>query len=129
MRTKTDLLTSASRPNFDAIRLHIEYVSPAEISVGRRSLHKHSRALIKKLAAAIDRTGPIIPLIVDEQLGLVLGHDRLAAMLALGLEQVPVIRVAHLTEAQLQLFRVGRGGSGADVHRAAAERAGGRAHR
>jgi DNA modification methylase len=106
MRTKTDLLTSASRPNFDAIRLHIEYVSPADISIGRRSLHKHSPALIKKLAAGIDRTGPIIPLIVDEQLGLVLGHDRLAAMLALGMEHVPVIPVAHLTEAQLQLFRI-----------------------
>jgi DNA modification methylase len=106
MRTKSDLLTSASRPNFDVIRLHIEYVNPADISVERRSLHKHSRALIKKLAAGIDRTGPLMPLIVDEHLGLVLGHDRLAAMLALGLEQVPVIRVAHLTEAQLQLFRI-----------------------
>jgi ParB-like chromosome segregation protein Spo0J len=106
MRTRSDLLTSASRPNFDAIRLHIEYVSPGDITVERRGLHKHSRALIKKLAAGIDRTGPIIPLIVDEQLGLVVGHDRLKAMLALGLEQVPIIRVAHLTEAQLQLFRI-----------------------
>lgn len=106
MRTRSDLLTSASRPNFDAIRLKIEYVNPADISVKRRSLHKDSRALIKKLAAGIDRSGPLLPLIVDEELSLVLSHNRLAAMLALGLEQIPVIRVGHLSEAQLQLFRI-----------------------
>lgn len=106
MRSRSDLLTSTSRPNFDAIRLKIEYVSPAQVTAERRSHHKHSKALIKKLAAGIDRSGPILPLIVDEALGLVLGHERLEAMLLLGLEEVPVIRVGHLTEEQLQLFRL-----------------------
>ena len=106
MRSKSDLLKSASRPNFDAIRLYIEYINPAEITVPRRRHHNHSKALIKKLAAGIDRTGPVIALTVDEDLGLVLGHDRLEAMLLLGLDLVPVVRVAHLTEEQLQLFRL-----------------------
>lgn len=104
MRSKSDLLTSASRPNFDAIRLHIEYADPAKITISRRRHHKHNKSLIKKLAAGIDRTGPVLPVIVDEMFGLVLGHDRLEAMLALGLSLVPVIRVAHLTEEQIQLF-------------------------
>lgn len=106
MRSRSDLLTPASRPNFDAIRLKIEYVSPADVTAERRSHHKHSKALVKKLAAGIDRSGSILPLIVDEGLGLVLGHERLEAMRLLSLDEVPVIRVAHLTEEQLQLFRL-----------------------
>lgn len=106
MRTKHNLLTSSSRPNFDAIRLHIEYVAPDDISLPRRSITKLNNALIKKRAAGIDRNGVILPLVVDECLGLVLGEGTLAAVKQLGLSSVPVIRVSHLSDEQLQLFRI-----------------------
>ena len=106
MGSKSRLLTSASRPNFDAIRLHIEYVSPYDVQVPRRALKKHGQAHIKKLAAGMDRSGNNVPLLVDEHLGLVSGYARLEAAKLLGLAQVPVIRIAHLSEEQLQLFRI-----------------------
>lgn len=106
MRSKKDLFASASRPNFDAIRLHIEYVDPNDIAVQRRRLTKRSRAQIKKLAAAIDRWGMNEPILVDEHLALMSEDHRLEAALLLGLQQVPIIRIEHLTEEQVQLFRI-----------------------
>lgn len=106
MRNRYELLNSASRPNFDGIRLYVEYVAPDAIAVSRRQLKVHKKADIKRLAAGIDRFGNNIPLIVDENLGLVCGYGRLAAAKLLGLSEVPVIRVRHLTEEQLQLFRI-----------------------
>jgi DNA modification methylase len=106
MRTRSELLTSASRTNFDAIRLRIEYIDPLTIVVARRQLTKRQKALVKKLAAAIDRWGLILPLITDGKLGLVYGHDLLEAALLLGLTEVPVVQAAHLTEEQLELWRI-----------------------
>ncbi len=106
MRTKASLLTAASRPNLDGIRLHIEYVPIDDVAVSRRSLQSHSKASIKRLAAGIDRFGFNVPLLVDEDLSLISGYARLAAARVLGLLEVPVIRIAHLTEEQLQLFRI-----------------------
>lgn len=106
MRSKSDLLTSASRTNFDAIRLRIEYVDPLTIVVARRQLTKRQKALVKKLAAAIDRWGFILPLITDGKLGLVYGHELLEAAVLLGLTEVPVVQAAYLTEEQLELWRI-----------------------
>jgi len=106
MRSKHHLLTAASRPNFDAIRLHIEYVQPHAVQITRRAIKKQRQSHIKKIAAGMDRNGCNVPVLVDEHLGLVVGEERLAAAKLLGLAQLPVIRIAHLTEEQLQLFRI-----------------------
>jgi len=106
MRNRDELLSSASRPNFDGIHLHVEYVAPDTISIPRRELRKHRQTDIKRLAAGMDRFGNNVPLLVDENLGLVSGYARLAAAKLLGLSVVPVIRIAHLTEEQMQLFRI-----------------------
>lgn len=96
--------TSLSRPNFDAIRLAIEYVVPRRVWTRRRKIRKHGLAQIKKLAAGIDRHGFNVPIIVDEELAIVSGHARLEAAELLGLSEVPIIRLSHLTEEQLRLF-------------------------
>jgi len=45
-------------------------------------------------------------MLVDEHYGVISGHARLAAARLLELPQVPVIRIEHLTEEQLRLFRI-----------------------
>ena len=101
---------NASRPlhqtNFGALRLAIEYVLRSQIGASRRQMRKHGKAQIRELAAGIDRTGFNVPLLVDDDLGLVSGHARLAAAELLGLDAVPVIRIAHLSEEQLRLFAI-----------------------
>jgi len=106
MRRSLSSTTSLSRTNFDAIRLSIEYVAPRRVWQRHRRVRKHGQSQLRELAAGINRLGFLVPLLVDEELALVSGHARLAAAELLGLEQVPVVRVAHLTEEQLRLFAI-----------------------
>jgi hypothetical protein len=92
--------------NFAAIRLKLEYIERQAIICSRRELRKHSKVQIRELAAGIDRAGFLVPLVVDEHLSLVTGHARLAAAELLKLDQVPVVRVSHLTPEQLRLFAI-----------------------
>ena len=106
MRSKLNSSSALSRPNFDGIRLAIEYVATRRVWLRRRQLKLHSKGKIRKIADGIDRTGFNVPLLVDDELGLVSGHARLAAAELLGLGEVPVIRVSHLNDEQLRLFAI-----------------------
>lgn len=79
-------------------------MSPHSIALSRRELRKHPQSQIRELASGIGRIGFTVPLIVDERLSLVCGHARLAAAKLLELDEVPVIRLDHLTPEQLRLF-------------------------
>lgn len=109
MRAK--LLSNAAngaitRSNFDAVRLHIEYVPTSDVRPAARRLKRHGKAQIARLAAGIDRHGFNVPILVDERCAIVAGQARLDAALLLRLDRVPVIRIAHLTEEQLRLFAI-----------------------
>jgi hypothetical protein len=58
------------------------------------------RSQIAKIAASIVEYGWTNPILVDGDNGIIAGHGRLAAARKLGLDQVPVIELAHLTVAQ-----------------------------
>ncbi|MCK0530833.1 site-specific DNA-methyltransferase [Sphingobium agri] len=104
MPAKSKSRKSIPLNNFGSIRLAIEYVSPHSIALSRRELRKHPQSQIRELASGIGRIGFTVPLIVDERLSLVCGHARLAAAKLLELDEVPVIRLDHLTPEQLRLF-------------------------
>jgi DNA modification methylase len=97
---------AVSRSNLGAIRLHIEYLPLAAVTPAARMLRKHGKAQIKELAAGIERYGFNVPLLIDETGKVVAGHARLAAAELLRLAEVPVIRIAHLTDVQLRVFRI-----------------------
>lgn len=94
------------RSNFAAIRPQIEHVAIGRVSAPFRELKKHSKAHIAKLAAGISRYGFLIPMLVDEHYGVISGHARLSAARMLELSHVPVVRIEHLTEEQVRLFRI-----------------------
>ena len=94
------------RSNFAAIRPQIEHVATGRVSAPFRELKKHSKSHIAKLAAGISRYGFLVPMLVDEHYGVISGSARLAAARLLELSQVPVVRIEHLTEEQLRLFRI-----------------------
>lgn len=106
MRTKANFTSEVSRPNFDAVRLLVEYVAPDLVVPSNRKLRIHSKASLRRLAAAMDRFGNIVPIITDENLKLVSGDARLEAARMLGLSEVAIIRVSHLSEEQLLLFKI-----------------------
>jgi ParB-like chromosome segregation protein Spo0J len=62
--------------------------------------HTHTEAQIAKIAASIVEYGWTNPILVDGGNGIIAGHGRLAAAHKLGLAEVPVIELAHLSAAQ-----------------------------
>lgn len=99
-------VTSTVPGKHDNVRLRVEYVDVARLQSRYRRTKTHSARQIKKLAAAIERTGFNVPILVDEDLGIVSGRARLDAAKLLGISSVPVIRITHLTAEQLRLFAI-----------------------
>jgi len=66
----------------------------------------HPDEQIAQIAGSIAEFGFNVPCLVDERGVLIAGHGRLIAAKRLGLSDVPVIRLAHLTDAQARAFRL-----------------------
>lgn len=69
-----------------------------------RNARTHSAEQIEKIAASILEFGFNNPILVDAQRGIVAGHGRLEAAKSLGMGQVPVIELTHLTEEQKRAY-------------------------
>lgn len=69
-----------------------------------RNSRTHSDAQVNKIAASIKEFGFLNPVIVDGSNGIIAGHGRIMAAQKLGLDEVPVIEAAHLTEAQKRAY-------------------------
>src|ERR1700751_2712702 len=65
-----------------------------------RNARTHSDAQVAEIAGSIRAFGFTNPILVGADGDLVAGHGRLAAARQLGLAEVPVIVLSHLTEMQ-----------------------------
>ncbi len=80
--------------------LNVEYRKVEALIPYARNPRTHAEGQIAKIAASIVEYGWTNPILVDGDSGIIAGHGRLAAARKLGLDQVPVIELAHLTVAQ-----------------------------
>jgi len=69
-----------------------------------RNARTHSPAQVDKIAASIREFGFLSPIITDGQSGILAGHGRVMAAQKLGLDTLPTIDAAHLTEAQRRAY-------------------------
>ncbi len=69
-----------------------------------RNPRSHSDAQIAQIAASIAEFGFNNPILVDTKAGIIAGHGRLLAARKLGLKEVPVIVLDHLSEAQKRAY-------------------------
>src|SRR6056297_1165745 len=69
-----------------------------------RNARTHSEAQVALIAGSIREFGFANPVLVDGADGVIAGHGRLMAARRLGLETVPVIELAHLSEAQKRAY-------------------------
>ena len=86
----------------DALR--VEYRKVETLIPFARNPRTHSDAQVAKLAASIVEFGWTNPVLVDGSQGIIAGHGRLAAARKLGLAEVPVIELGHLTLAQKRAY-------------------------
>lgn len=85
--------------------LQIEYLSPALIKDHHRQLRVFGKNQIQKAENLIRECG-ILPVAIDGENCVVTGAHLVEAARRLKLEEIPVIRVSHLSETQIQILRI-----------------------
>lgn len=81
-------------------RIRLEFWKLGRLIPSPRNARTHSDAQVAEIAGSIKAFGFTNPILVGEEGDVVAGHGRLAAARVLGLTEVPVIRLAGLTELQ-----------------------------
>jgi DNA modification methylase len=71
-----------------------------------RNPRTHSDEQVAQIAASIARFGFTNPVLVAADAGIVAGHGRLMAARRLGLDQIPVVVLDHLTQAERRAYLI-----------------------
>lgn len=86
-------------------RVSMEYVDINDIAPYPFNPRKNAEA-VESLANTIRTFGFLIPVVIDKDNVLVAGHTRVEAAKRLSLTEVPAVRVDHLTDEQVNAFRL-----------------------
>lgn len=84
----------------------IEMLPIGELNAYERNAKLHPKKQVQQIANCMREVGFINPIIVDEDKVIIAGHGRFEAAKLLGLKEVPVIAVYHLSKAQVQAYRL-----------------------
>lgn len=77
-----------------------------ELKPSKRATKKHSEMKIDNLSKMIDRYAYLSPIVIDETNEILAGHARYEAATALKIQQVSVIQLRGLTDAEKRFFRI-----------------------
>jgi ParB-like chromosome segregation protein Spo0J len=69
-----------------------------------RNSRTHSDAQVAQIAASVREFGWTNPILIDGENGIIAGHGRVLAARKLGMDDVPCIELAGLTEAQRRAY-------------------------
>ena len=87
-------------------RLEMEYVSPGSLSVSKVKLRKRQPQQIEYLTGSLKKFGLVLPILIDKNGEVIAGEAVLEAAKQLGLTEVPVVRIEHLSEAYTRALRI-----------------------
>ena len=82
----------------------VERRSVAALTPYARNARTHSAAQVDQIAASIREWGWTVPVLVDEDGGLIAGHGRVLAAQKLGIAEIPVMVASGWTEAQKRAY-------------------------
>jgi DNA modification methylase len=85
-------------------KLRVEYRKVDALIPYIRNARTHSEAQVAQLAASIVEWGFTNPILVDGDNGVICGHGRLLGARKLGMHEVPVIELGHLTPSQKRAY-------------------------
>ena len=83
---------------------HIEIWPVERLVPYAKNARTHSAEQVAQIAASIVEFGFNNPILVDSNAGIIAGHGRLLAARKLGLTEVPVVVLDHLTETQRRAY-------------------------
>ncbi len=87
-----------------ANRLAVIYCPIAELKLNPKNPRAHSRKQIRQIARSIKAFEFNVPVLVDSEFNVIAGHGRVMACQLLGRTEIPIIRLDHLSEAQVKAF-------------------------
>lgn len=82
----------------------IEMLPLASLTVYDRNSRTHSPEQISQIANSLREFGFTNPVLIDSSGGIIAGHGRVKAAESIGMDVVPCIRLAHLSEAQKRAY-------------------------
>ena len=82
----------------------IENVPIGKLKAYDSNARTHSPEQVAQFAASMVEFGFTNPVLIDKRGTIVAGHGRVEAARSLGLEEVPCIRLEHLTEDQVRAY-------------------------
>lgn len=86
------------------MRATVIYKSPADLKLRTNNPRTHSKRQIEQIAVSIKTFGFVNPVLIDGEDIIIAGHGRVEAAKFIGMSDVPVIRVDHLTPAQIRAY-------------------------
>lgn len=86
--------------------LEITSLQIEKIKLPQQSLKEHPKKQIRQIADSIETFGFNDPVAIDENNEIIEGVGRVLAARELGLEDIPVILLKHLNEAQKKAYRI-----------------------
>src|ERR1700693_6185456 len=85
---------------------NVQLVPLSSLKPYARNPRTHSVKQIRQIADSIRVFGFTNPVLVDGDGGVIAGHGRIEAARQLGIEQIPTLRLAEMTEAQKRAYIV-----------------------
>jgi DNA modification methylase len=82
----------------------VEMLPLHRLRPAKRNARTHSKKQVREIANSMARFGVINPIVADANGQIIAGHARVEAARLLGLAQVPVIRVSHLSDAEIRAY-------------------------
>ena len=82
----------------------IEMVAIEDLKANPRNARIHSKRQIKLIADSLKAFGFLNPLLIDETGMVIAGHGRLAAAKRLGMNNVPALRIEHLSDDEKRAY-------------------------
>jgi DNA modification methylase len=107
--SRIDLAEQAAGSAADSACSHYADQKVEMIAINRLVPHTanartHSRAQIREIAASMKRFGFTNPVLVNDAGGIIAGHGRVEAAKLLGLRGIPILRLSHLTDAEMRAY-------------------------
>lgn len=106
--SSSDASTAAGTPARGlSARPHSSKIELRDVTQLRPNPHNartHSRLQVRQIAASIERFGFTNPILMDEAGMVLAGHGRLEAAKLLGMVQVPVLQLSHMSDAERRAY-------------------------
>jgi DNA modification methylase len=87
-------------------KLAIQYLPTNTLLRNPNNARTHNRHQRRQIAASIKTFGFTNPILIDDRNTIIAGHGRVEAAKELGIDQVPTVRLAGLTDDQLRAYMI-----------------------